>query len=161
MFARRSNFSLSDEAIELKSGIRTSWNRTSMSQLQGPAGSGTSTSSRRWKERDRPILVYGLMLLAAVSLVLNYFIKFPTLPDETAASFREYLTRGCRWRSRPTTPELWSATLKREGCFRRLQILDSAMYTLKGGHVHRVLNRKASWIVYQNAEKRSIRLSSA
>ena len=64
-----------------------------MSQLRGPAGSGTSTSSRRWKERDRPILVYGLMLLAAVSLVLNYFIKFPTLPDETAASFREYLDK--------------------------------------------------------------------
>jgi hypothetical protein len=33
------------------------------------------------------------MLLAAVSLVLNYFIKFPTLPDETAASFRQYLDR--------------------------------------------------------------------
>jgi hypothetical protein len=31
-----------------------------------------------------------LLLLAAVILVLNYFIKFPTLPDEAIARFREY-----------------------------------------------------------------------
>jgi hypothetical protein len=62
-----------------------------MSQLTGSsAGSATSISLRRWKQRDRPILAYGLMLFAAVSLVLNYFIKFPTLPDEAAVSFREY-----------------------------------------------------------------------
>ena len=64
-----------------------------MSQLASSEGSGTAKSLRGWKERDRPVLAYGLMLLAAVSLVLHYFIKFPTLPDETAASFREYLDK--------------------------------------------------------------------
>ncbi len=67
------------------------WNRTS----ECPNSEGRPAALPRifetLEERDRPILAYGLMLLAAVSLVLNYFIKFPTLPDETAASFREYL----------------------------------------------------------------------
>jgi hypothetical protein len=124
-----------------------------MSQLARSEGSGSSTSLRRWQERDRPILAYGLMLFAAVSLVLNYFIKFPTLPDETAASFREYLGKRLSLHIETDEAKILERYLEAGGLFFPLQILDSRMYTLKGGRVHRVLNRKAGWIVYQNAEK--------
>ncbi len=93
------------------------------------------------------------MLLAAVSLVLNYFIKFPTLPDETAASFREYLNKRLSLQIETNEARTLERYFEARGSFCRLQILDSPMYTLKGGHVLRVLNRKASWIVYQSAEK--------
>ena len=124
-----------------------------MSQLASSEGSGSSTSLRRWKERDRPVLAYGLMLFAAVGLVLNYFIKFPTLPDETAASFREYLDERLSLQIETNETKTLERYFEARGLFFPLQILDSRMYTLKGGHVHRMLNRKASWIVYQNAEK--------
>jgi hypothetical protein len=93
------------------------------------------------------------MLFAAVSLVLNYFIKFPTLPNETASSFREYLDRRLSLQIETNEAKTLEHYFEARGLFFPLQILDSAMYTLKGGHVHRVLNRKAGWIVYQNAEK--------
>jgi anti-sigma factor RsiW len=89
------------------------------------------------------------MLVAAVSLVLNYFIKFPSFPDETAASFRRY-----RDRKLPLQIETSdAATLERyfaaEGVPSAVRTLDPAAYTLKGGRAQRVLNRKSSWSAYQ------------
>ena len=78
--------------------------------------------SRRWKERDRPILAYGLMLFAAVSLVLNYFIKFPTLPDETAASFREYLDKRLSLQIETNDARTLERYFEARGVFFRMQI---------------------------------------
>jgi len=89
------------------------------------------------------------MLLAVVILVLNYFIKFPALPDEAAASFRAYSQRRL-----PLQIETADAIrLERyfaaeRACF-AVRILDPAAYTLKGGRVQRMLNRKSCWYAYQ------------
>ena len=111
--------------------------------------SAAAEPSRRWRQRDRPIFAYGLMLVAAVSLVLNYFIKFPTFPDEVAASFRQYCDRKL-----PLQIETGDgATLERyfaaEGVLFAVRTLDPATYTLNGGWAQRVLNRKSSWCAYQ------------
>ncbi len=132
-----------------------------MSQLtESSASSATSISLRRWKQRDRPILAYGLMLLAAVSLVLNYFIKFPTLPDEAAASFREYRDKRLPLQIETSDARTLERYFEASGVFFPVKIPDPAAYTLKGGRVHRVLNRRTSWTAYQGRRKQSIRFSS-
>jgi hypothetical protein len=89
------------------------------------------------------------MLFAAVVLVLNYFIKFPTPPEEAAASFRAY-----REQKLPLQIETSdAATLERyfadEGGSFAVHRLDPATCTLKGGRVQRMLNRKSYWYAYQ------------
>jgi len=56
-------------------------------------------------------MVYGLMLLVAVILVLNYFIKFPTLPDEAAASF-------CAFREKKLELQIETSDVKEAGALR-------------------------------------------
>ena len=89
------------------------------------------------------------MLVVAVSLVLNYFNKFPTFLDEAAASFSQYCDRRLLLQSETSDP----ATLERyfavEGVPFADRTLDQAAYTLKGGRTQRVLNRKSSWCAYQ------------
>jgi hypothetical protein len=120
-----------------------------MSLNTEPPGSAATETSRRWRQRDRPIFAYGLMLVAAVSLVLNYFIKFPTFPDEAATSFRQYC--GGMLPLQIETSD--AATLERyfaaEGVPFAVRTLDRAAYTLKGGRAQRVLNRKSGWCAYQ------------
>ena len=120
-----------------------------MSHNTEPLSSAAAESSRRWRQRDRPILVYGLMLAFAVSLVLNYFIKFPTFPEDAAVSFRQY----CASKLPLQIETSDAATLERyfaaEGVPFAVRTLDPATYTLKGGRAQRVLNRKSSWCAYQ------------
>jgi hypothetical protein len=109
----------------------------------------TGASSQLWLRRDRPILAYGFMLLAAVILVLNYFIKFPTFPDDVVAGFREYRDRNLPLQIETSD----AATLERyfvaEGVPVSERRLDLATCTLKGGGVQRALNRKGCWLAYQ------------
>jgi hypothetical protein len=104
-----------------------------MSLNTAPPGSAATETSRRWQQRDRPIFAYGLMLVAAVSLVLNYFIKFPTFPDEAAASFRRY----CDGMLPLQIETSDAATLERyfaaEGVPFAVRTLDKVTHTLKGG----------------------------
>jgi hypothetical protein len=89
------------------------------------------------------------MLAAAVSLVLNYFIKFPTFPEDAAASFRRY----CASKLPLQIETRDAATLERyfaaEGVPFAVRALDPAAYTLKGGRAQRMLNRQSSWCAYQ------------
>jgi len=125
----------------------------SMSQLTASsAESDTSISLRRWRQRDRPILAYGLMLLAAVSLVLNYFIKFPTLPDEAAVSFRLYRDKRLPLEIETNDARKLAWYFEASAVPFPAEILDPAAYTLQGGRVHRVLNRRTSWTAYQGPE---------
>jgi hypothetical protein len=120
-----------------------------MSHSTESAGSAGAASSRRWLLRDRPILGYGLMLLAAVVLVLNYFIKFPTLPEEAAASFRAYSQRRLPLQIETADAVRLERYFVAEGAPAKVRVLDPATYTLKGGRVQRMLNRKSCWYVYQ------------
>ena len=121
-----------------------------MSQLtESSAESNTSISLSRWTQCDRPILAYGLMLLAAVSLVLNYFIKFPTLSDEAAATFREYRDKRLPLQIETSDVRTLERYCEASGMSFPVKTLDPAAYTLKGGRVQRVLNRRTSWTAYQ------------
>jgi len=120
-----------------------------MSHNTEPLGSAAAESSRRWRQRDRPILAYGLMLALAVSLVLNYFIKFPTFPEDAAASFRQY----CASKLPLQIETSDAATLERyfaaAGVPFAVRTLDPAVYTLKGGSAQPLLNRRSSLCAYQ------------
>jgi hypothetical protein len=108
----------------------------------------SAASSRLWLRRYRPILAYGFMLLAAVILVLNYFINFPTFPDDAVARFREYRDKNLPLQietSEATTLDRYFAA---EGIPGSGRTLDPATCTLKGGRVQRVLNRKGRWYAY-------------
>ena len=111
--------------------------------------SSDGTSSVLWLRRDRPILAYGLMLFAAVCLVLNYFIKFPTFLDEAVASFREYRDKKMSLQIETSDPLKLERYFAAEGAPFAVRSLDPAIYILKGGRVHRMLNRKSCWYVYQ------------
>ena len=111
-------------------------------------GSADAASSRRWLERDRPILAYGFMLLVAVILVLNYFIKFPTLPDEAAAKFREYRDKKLPLHIETGDAVMLERYFATEAPSAAVRVLDPATYTLKGGRVQRMLNRKSCWYAY-------------
>src|SRR5262245_54105910 len=120
-----------------------------MAHRPEPSNRTDMAISLRWSRRDRPIMMYGFMLLVAVMLVLNYFIKFPTLPDEAFAYFQEY-----RERKLPLQVETADgATLERyfakEGIFFGIPSLDHPGVTLKGGCVQQFLNHKACTYVYQ------------
>lgn len=112
-------------------------------------GSAATASSRRWLRRDRPILAYGCMLLAAVVLVLNYFIKFPSLPDEAAASFRAYRETKLLLQINTADALKMERTFAAEGAAFAVRTLDPATYTLQGGRVQRMLNRKSCWYAYR------------
>jgi len=120
-----------------------------MSHSPESPGSAAAASSRRWLRRDRPILAYGFMLLAAVILVLNYFIKFPTLPDEAVASFREYSEKKLPLQIETADAVKLERYFAAEGAPAAVRVLDPATYTLKGGRVQRMLNRNSSWYAYQ------------
>ena len=120
-----------------------------MSPNTEPLGSAAAESSRRWRQRDRPILAYGLMLAAAVSLVLNYFIKFPTFPEDAAASFRRYCTSKLPLQIETRDAETLERYFAAEGVPFAVRDLDPAAYTLRGGRAQRMLNRKSSWCAYQ------------
>ena len=119
-----------------------------MSYITSSPGSATAESSKRWRQRDRPILAYGLMLLAAVSLVLNYFIKFPTLPDEAVARFREYCDNKLPLQIETSDVATLERYFEADAVPLPVRILDPATYTLKGGGLQRVLNRKCSRCTY-------------
>ena len=110
--------------------------------------SATTESSSRWRQHDRPITAYGLMLAAAVSLVLNYFIKFPTFPEEAAASFRQYREQKLPLQINASAVTTLERYFIAEGVPFVVRTLDPATYTLKGGRVQRLLNRKSSWYAY-------------
>ena len=120
-----------------------------MSHNPEPPGSAAAEASRRWAQRERPILAYGLMLVAAVSLVLNYFIKFPTFPDEAVASFSQYCDRRLPLQVETSDARTLSCYFAAEGIPFVDRTLDPAVYTLKGGRTQQVLNRKSSWCAYQ------------
>jgi len=120
-----------------------------MPHITGLPGSVATEFSRRWRQRDRPILAYGLMLAAAVSLVLNYFIKFPTLPEESAARFREYCDKKLPLQIETSEPTALGRYFEAEGVPSAVRTLDPATYRLRGGRIQRVLNRKSSWSAYQ------------
>ena len=122
-----------------------------MSHNIEPLGSVATESSRRWRQRDRPILAYGLMLGAAVSLVLNYFIKFPTFPEDTAASFRSYCAGKLALQIETSDPTMLERYFAAEGVPVAVRALDPAAYTLKGGSARRVLNRRSSLCAYQGS----------
>jgi hypothetical protein len=46
----------------------------------------------------------------------------------------------------------WSGIFEASGVFFPVEIPDPAAYTLKGGRVHRALNRRTSWTAYQGPE---------
>ena len=120
-----------------------------MSLNTEPPGSAATETLRRWRQRDRPIFAYGSMLVAAVSLVLNYFIKFPTFPDEAAASFRRYCDGMLPLQIKTSDAATLEHHFEAEGVPFAGRTLDPATYTLKGGRAQRVLNRKSSWCAYQ------------
>jgi hypothetical protein len=120
-----------------------------MSHNAAPPGSAAAEGSRRWRQRDRPIFAYGLMLVVAVSLVLNYFIKFPTFPDEAAASFGQYCDRKLLLQIETSDAATLNCYFVAEGIPFADRTLDPDTYTLKGGRAQRVLNRKSSWCAYQ------------
>ena len=116
--------------------------------LDSEPASVTTPSTKQWLRRDRPLLVYGLMLLVAVSLVLNRFIPVSSLPDEAMTALREYRNR--RQPLQLETAE--TVELERyfalEGVPSAVPNPDSARYTLKGGSVRRMINRKACWSAF-------------
>jgi len=120
-----------------------------MSDNAEPPGSAAAEASRRWRQRERPILAYGLMLVAAVSLVLNYFIKFPTFPDEAVASFSQYCDRRLPLQVETSDALTLNCYFAAKGIPFANRTLDPAVYTLKGGRSQQVLNRKSSWCAYQ------------
>jgi len=120
-----------------------------MSDNAEPPGSAAAEASRRWRQRERPILAYGLMLVAAVSLVLNYFIKFPTFPDEAVASFSQYCDRRLPLQVETSDALTLNCYFAAKGIPFANRTLDPAVYTLKGGRSQEVLNRKSSWCAYQ------------
>jgi hypothetical protein len=124
-----------------------------MSHMIGSLGDGAPESSELWRQRDRPILAYGLMLVAAVSLVLNYFIKFPTLPDEAVARFREYCDNRLPLQIETSDTAVLERHFEAEKAF-PVRLLDSATYTLKGGGLQRMRNRKCSWCAYEGPRNR-------
>jgi len=119
-----------------------------MSHITGSLDSVAVKSSGRWRQRDRPILTYGFMLLVVVILVLNYFIKFPTLLDEAAASFRQYCDKKLSLQIKTSDATTLERYFAAEGVSFPVRLLDPATYKLKGGRVQRVLNRKGSWYAY-------------
>ena len=119
-----------------------------MSHNAEPTGSAAAKGSGNWRQRDRPILAYGLMLVVAVSLVLNYFIKFPTFPDEAAARFRQYCDGKLPLQIETSDTTRLERYFAAEGIPFAVRTLDPATYTLKGGRAQRVLNRKSSWCAY-------------
>jgi len=146
------NCERSGRAIGFKSTLlqfQRKRNLADMPHITGLPGSAATEPSRRWRQRDRPILAYGLMLVAAVSLVLNYFIKFPTLPEESAARFREYCDKKLPLQIETSEPTTLGRYFEAEGVPSAVRMLDLATYTLRGGRIQRVLNRKSSWYAYQ------------
>ena len=89
------------------------------------------------------------MLGAALSLVLNYFIKFPTFPDEALARFSQYCDRRLPLQVETSDALTLSCYFAAEGIPFADRTLDPAVYTLKGGRSQQVLNRKSSWCAYQ------------
>jgi hypothetical protein len=125
-----------------------------MSHMIGSLGGGAPESSELWRQRDRPILAYGLMLVAAVSLVLNYFIKFPTWPEEAVARFREYCDNRLPLQIETSDAATLEQYFEADGFPLPVQILDPAAYTLKGGSLQRMRNRKCSWCAYEGPRNR-------
>ena len=116
--------------------------------------SAIAASSRRWASRDRPILAYGFMLFAAVILVLNYFIKFPTLPEEAAANFHAFRDKKLELQIETADAMKLERFVVTEGVPFVVRSLDGATYTLKGGRIQRLRNRKSCWTVYQGPENK-------
>jgi hypothetical protein len=111
--------------------------------------------SMRWSQRDRPIMMYGFMLLVAVILVLNYFIKFPTLPDEAFAYFQEYREGKLPLQVKTADGVRLERYFANEGISFGIRSLDHPGVTLKGGCVQQFLNHKACTYVYQGFGDRS------
>jgi len=110
--------------------------------------------SRRWLRRDRPILAYMLLLFMAVVLVLNYFIKLPTLPEEAVVSFRAYRANRLPLHFETSDSMKLSRYFAVGGTPFAVRNLDPATYTLKGGRVHKALNRRSYWYAYERQDKK-------
>jgi len=105
----------------------------------------------RWTRRQRPILAYGLMLLIAVVLVLNYFIHAPRLPDDAASDFGKYQSERLSLQFRTADVKAMEKYFVAQGVPFRTRVFDLGRmnYRLIGGRVHQLINRRSALFVYR------------
>lgn len=111
-----------------------------------------------WRQRNRPILACGFLLLIAVVLVLNYFVKTPTLPGEVAGDFRNYRSGSLSVQLETADVKAMEKYFAEQGVPFATRVFDLGMmnYRLMGGRVHQLLNRKSALFVYESNGKKLV-----
>lgn len=108
-------------------------------------------SANLWSRRDRPVLAYGFLLLLAVVLVLNYFIKSPALPAEVASDFSSVKSGNLAVPFETSDVKAMERYFADHGVPFATRVFDLGMmnYRLAGGRVHHLVNRKSALFVYR------------
>lgn len=120
--------------------------------------SGEEATVSLWARQQRPILAYGLMLLIAVVLVLNYFIHSPTLPDEVASDFGKYKSERLSLQFRSSDVTAMEKYFAEQQIPFRTRVFDLGMmkYPLVGGRVHQLINRRSALFAYQGESNKVV-----
>jgi anti-sigma factor RsiW len=110
----------------------------------------------KWRKR-RTIFAFAFLLIAAVALVLGYFIfraplqGLPELPSEVARDYRNYQTERLPLLLKTEDVNEMEKFFSESELPFQTRVFDLAMmgYRLTGGRVHQLINRQSALFVYR------------
>lgn len=126
--------------------------------LEDRSHSPENQTSRFWWPSQRPILVYGFLVFAAVILIFSYFIKFPQLPSEVAQDYWNYGDQKLPLDLETSDVKEMENFFLDHGIHFETRVFDLGMmnYGLAGGRVHQLINRQSALFVYRREGNKRI-----